>query len=202
MKSLLNAIEKFKIISIILSFAITPTVVLAESNAKVEIPVSCDYACEVKIEKESDNAPMPENDIISITSAGKEIPFIFKSVSLGTYVYRIYQYKNLDPSVNADKTVYEVTVSVTLNEKSEIETVITAKDKSTGEKPYKIHFTGNKIPTPPPGKTPEPKKPEFSEVNTGEGSNFNVVLPVLSIVAGILLAIFTKIHFSSEKGGK
>ena len=107
---------------------------MAAGVAEVKIPVSVELSGEKPSPDETytiilqgeDEAPMPEENTITVTGAGKaEFPAVEYSVP-GVYTYSVSQQPGKLENGHYDNTVYYVKVTVTNGESGDLEAVVAA----------------------------------------------------------------------------
>lgn len=118
----------------VLCLTVFPISAVAAGVAEVKIPVSVELSGEKPSPDETytiilqgeDEAPMPEENTITVTGAGKaEFPAVEYSVP-GVYTYSVSQQPGKLENGHYDNTVYYVKVTVTNGESGDLEAVVAA----------------------------------------------------------------------------
>ena len=118
----------------VLCLTVFPISAMAAGVAEVKIPVSVELSGEKPSPDETytiilqgeDEAPMPEENTITITGAGKaEFPAVEYAVP-GVYTYSVSQQPGKLENGHYDNTVYYVKVTVTNGESGDLEAVVAA----------------------------------------------------------------------------
>lgn len=157
--------------------------VFADETISAEIPVTCTYTADIKIEAVSKDAPMPESDTLSI-SEKKPGKYVITYHVPGTYEYKVYQLPHKEKDVKIDDVVYEVVVTVYYDDADVLHASVVSKSSKTGAKPDKLHFD-NTRPSNPSNQT----NPPMNEANTGVGGENLLLKAGLPITAGVLMII-------------
>ena len=154
-----------------------PLSALAAEPVRVEIPVSVELSGEAPSPEETytvvlqavDNAPMPENNTLTITGAGTASFSAISYSTPGVYSYTVAQQAGSHERGHYDTTTYYVKVTVTVSEDGTLEAVVAARKDAqmTGEK-QSIIFTN----TYDPAETPtQPADPGDNGGSSGDGGN-------------------------------
>lgn len=153
----------------VLCLTVFPISAMAAGVAEVKIPVSVELSGEKPSPDETytiilqgeDEAPMPEENTITVTGAGKaEFPAVEYSVP-GVYTYSVSQQPGKLENGHYDNTVYYVKVTVTNGESGDLEAVVAAHtDAQMNSEKQDIGFVNSydpvDTPTPAPENTPTP----------------------------------------------
>ena len=174
------------------------TIVKAEENiAEIEIPITCETDCIVKIEAiEPTTSPLPSATEIKIDSS-KTSSFLISYKEVGNYNYKIYQPRTVSSDIDLDKTVYTVEVAINYGDDGKLAKSIIVKNASTGEKPDRILFRNKKSPVPTPSPTVSPTPTPaiqststgFREAPTGAEETNSIRTGIVFIGIGIILLI-------------
>ena len=124
----------------------------------------------IRIKSQDSNAPMPAQDSVKINQSGKG-SFKITITEPGTYVYRVYQEKGIDPNVKYDDTEYDVYVYVTNGDSNKLTYMVSVNYADTDTKPSSMDFgnESSKGSAPPEDETSEtPGKKEKTEVDPSE----------------------------------
>ena len=153
----------------VLCLTVFPISAMAAGVAEVKIPVSVELSGEKPSPDETytiilqgeDEAPMPEENILTVTGEGKaEFSPVEYSVP-GVYTYRVSQQPGNLENGHYDSTVYYVKVTVTNGESGDLEAVVAAHtDAQMNSEKQDISFVNSydpvETPTPVPENTPTP----------------------------------------------
>lgn len=162
----------------VLCLTVFPISAMAAGVAEVKIPVSVELSGEKPSPDETytiilqgeDEAPMPEENILTVTGAGKaEFPAVSYSVP-GVYCYTVSQQPGSLKKGHYDSTVYYVKVTVTNGDSGELEAVVAAHtDAQMVSEKQDITFVNTydpaDTPTPTPENTPTPS-PTYTPTST------------------------------------
>ena len=148
----------------VLCLTVFPISAMAAGVAEVKIPVSVELSGEKPSPDETytiilqgeDEAPMPEENILTVTGAGKaEFPAVSYSVP-GVYCYTVSQQPGSLKKGHYDSTVYYVKVTVTNGDSGELEAVVAAHtDAQMVSEKQDITFVNTYDPADTPTPTPE-----------------------------------------------
>lgn len=105
----------------------------------LEIPDSSKHTYEIAIESQSNNAPVPASDTLSITESGTG-EFTIEITEPGTFVYKVYEKTGTDINIVYDDTVYFVTVFVTNTEENSLNYAVAAINAEKNTKNDKVTF--------------------------------------------------------------
>ena len=198
-----------------------PAATAAGTEAEISVNVvltgdpSPASAFTVNIVPEND-APAPDETSKSVTlSSAKSQDVLTFKVAIATpgdYFYRIYQNPESIEGMKCDSTVYEVIISVRNDEAGGFETVITARNLSSLEKPDRIAFTNtyssgeqtSAVPSTssvPSATTSGGSSGGKTAPQTGDDSNQMLYL-VVSFVSLFLALIFTALYVEDKRGKK
>ena len=130
--------------------------VFAAESAVVEIPFTVENTAGTVVIETDGDLPLPSPCEFTDVTEGK---FSFSLEEPGDYAYRIYQKPGNESGVTYDETVYEVLVSVFVDEKEDLYAVVTLRIAGDSRKPEKVAFA-NILPEPEAPKDPkDPNKP-------------------------------------------
>lgn len=186
----------------------------AYDTSTVEIAVECagmkyfkDYEYKIAIEPQEDNAPMPEEDIISVAN-GTEGVFKIEVSEPDTFTYRIYEQKPKNKNINYDYREYFVTLFVTDNETGELSYSVSVNEFESDTKTGRVSFRDSErfvldasVDEESPEPESEPSVEESSVVSqtsetvfTGDGSNINITAAIMavSLITAVIAAISVK----------
>ena len=171
----------------VLCLTVFPISAMAAGVAEVKIPVSVELSGEKPSPDETytiilqgeDEAPMPEENTITITGAGKaEFPAVEYAVP-GVYTYSVSQQPGKLENGHYDNTVYYVKVTVTNGESGDLEAVVVAHtDAQMNSEKQDIGFVNSYDPVDTPTPVPEntatitntPIKPDSNPPASGTSS--------------------------------
>ena len=132
----------------VLCLTVFPISAMAAGVAEVKIPVSVELSGE---------KPSPDENILTVTGAGKaEFPAVSYSVP-GVYCYTVSQQPGSLKKGHYDSTVYYVKVTVTNGDSGELEAVVAAHtDAQMVSEKQDITFVNTYDPADTPTPTPSP----------------------------------------------
>ena len=138
--------------------------VMAEESIKAEITVTSNTDTKAVIEYSGD-MPEPSSKEISI-SANKKANFEIAVYDPGTYVYTVRQ-AGTDKDSKLDKSVYTVSLFVTIDAAGELHYEVYASKNGSRDKTSVITFTNDTAkPTPTPTPTVSPNNGRSSDKDT------------------------------------
>ena len=122
----------------------------AYTAVSADIPVTCldisgkDYTCEVTVEPEKSDCPMPEPAVLEINSSGSG-SFRIDITEPGTYTYKVCEKPGTDPGINYDESIYTVTVFVEHADNNELAYSVSASRTKSSYKSKTISFTNEPV---------------------------------------------------------
>ena len=160
---------------------VLPLQVFAMQETTVEIPFSIQNAKGTVIIEAIDDAPLPEVTKFQDVESGV---FEMTCSEPDTYRYLVYQIAGDEDNVSYDETVYDVIVSVLVNEAGALYSVVTVCIHGTTDKPDDLSFANEIIP-------PEESTSSTNPPKTGDDSNLPLLATILSIsIVGLALVLF------------
>ena len=164
----------------LLLMMLMPLQAFAMEEVAVEIPFTIENASGTVVIEAIDGAPLPEKTEYVDVTAGK---IVLSYGEPGDYAYKIYQKAGTQQDVTYDGTVYDVIVSVFVNEKGGLYTVVTVSVPGDSTKPDSLVFTNI---------LPEPKDPtgNANTPATGDQTHLSgwIMLAAVSF-AGVLVIV-------------
>ena len=137
-------------VSLLLLMVLMPMQAFAMEEVTVEIPFTIENASGTAVIEAIDGAPLPEETEFASVTEGV---FALSYGEPGDYAYKIYQKPGEVAGVTYDETVYDVVVSVFVNEEEGLYTVVTISIAGDANKPESVVFT-NILPEPGNPNTP------------------------------------------------
>ena len=185
----------------------------AYDTSTVEIAVGCaamkyfrDYDYQIVIEPMNENAPMPENNILSVANGTRGM-FKIDVTEPDTFTYRIYELKPKNKNINYDHREYLVTLFVTDNH-GELSCLLSVNESESDMKTGLVSFKDSErfvldsyIDEESPEPQSEPSVEESSSVSqpsetvsTGDNSDINrmAVIMAVSFVTAVVTVISVK----------
>ena len=98
----------------------------------------------ISIKSQTDYAPTPEQDTVTINDSGKG-EFIVNIEEPGTYVYRLYQEKGSEDNIVYDDTEYDVHVCVMSDDNGNLAYSVAVTLADSAEKPESVLFMNSRI---------------------------------------------------------
>ena len=162
-------------VSLLLLIMLMPMQAFAVEAATAEIPFTIENASGTVVIEAIDDAPLPEKTEFADVTEGT---FALAYGDPGDYVYKIYQKPGTEPDVTYDETVYNVVVSVFVDEDDEsLYTVVTISVAGNPSKPESVVFTNI---------LPETENPSGNPNTPPTGDETH--LPLWTVLAAISLA--------------
>ena len=122
---------------LVLMILMTSLPAMAEGSIKAEIPFTVEYAPGTVVMEALDGAPDPTPGRMEGKAEGT---FVVELTKPGNYAYTMVQLPGADENVTYDATVFEVDVSVMVNEDGSLYTTVTVSVAENTHKPEKIAF--------------------------------------------------------------
>lgn len=155
-----------KIIPVLLSFMLFIMMfvhVFAMENTTAEIAFTINDSPGSVVIEAIDNAPLPEQTKLNNVTEGS---FKMTYSEPDTYKYKIYQIAGTEENIKYDENVYNVTISVMVNEDGNLYTIVTISINDDMHKPNAIIFENEKfIEQETPSKTPQDTPQTSDESN-------------------------------------
>ena len=174
----------------------------AYDTSTVEIAVGCaamkyfrDYDYQIVIEPLNENAPMPENNILSVANGTRGM-FKIDVTEPDTFTYRIYELKPKNKNINYDHREYLVTLFVTDNQ-GELSYSLSVNESESDLKTGVVSFKDSErfvldasvdeeSPQSEPESEPSAEESSFvsqtsETVLTGDNSDINTMTVVMAI---------------------
>ena len=195
----MNSKRLITVITLLLSLIAIPIHAFAAEATTAEISFTVKNAPSTVVAEAVHNEPLPAQTVFEGVSEGK---FEFSFTEPGDYYYNIYQKQSTESNVTYDSTVYEVCISVFVNEAGELYSVSAVNAENSSEKTDNIVFenTSSELGSEPssepsqepnsePSTEPTTTASELSnsDSNTPQtGDNNNLVLWIVSLLASLL----------------
>ena len=210
----MNSKRLITVITLLLFLIAIPIHVFAAgAETTAEISFTVKNAPSTVVVEAIHNEPLPEQTVFEGVSAGR---FEFSFTEPGDYYYKIYQKQSTESNVIYDSTVYEVCISVFVNEAGELYSVSAVNVKDSSEKTDKIVFenTSSELGSEPSSEpSQEPNSEPSTESATTEsehsnsdsnapqtGDNNNLVLWIVLLLASLFgLTWFLFMRKKSDK---
>lgn len=194
----MNSKRLIIVITLLLLLIAIPIHVFAAEVTTAEISFTVKNASSTVVAEAVHNEPMPAQTAFEGVSAGR---FEFSFTEPGDYYYKIYQKQSTESNVTFDSTVYEVCISVFVNEAGEFYSVSAVNVEDSSEKTDKIVFenTSSELgsePSSEPRQEPNSKPSTESATTASElsnsdsntpqtGDNNNLVLWIVLLLASL-----------------
>lgn len=178
-------------ISLLLFIAVMPIQAFAMEDLTVEIPFKVENTPGTVVMEALDGAPSPAVAEFQNVTEGV---FALSVASPGDYNYRIYQIAGDESDVTYDDTVYNVTVSVFVNDSGELYAVVTFCIDGDSHKPDEVKFTNTLSEPEPTPSTPDDHDPP----QTGDNSHLELYM-ALMLISAILLMCTAILYIRDRK---
>ncbi len=151
---------------------------------------------QISIKSETDYAPVPEKNTVTVNDSGKG-EFIVTISEPGNYEYLLYQIKGSDENIKYDDTKYDVHVSVLSDENGKLTYSVAVTLADTDDKPESVEFKNatagaDKTTEAPPEKINPPVNKQ-TKIKTGDEVRlaFAMIMAMIAI-AGIITVVREK----------
>ena len=125
----------------------------AYTAVSADIPVTCldlsgkTYSCEIAIEPENSSCPLPDSDILEITSSNSG-SFSIEITEPGTFTYTVYEKPGTEPGINYDNKIYKVVVYVENTPEDELAYSVSVHETGSSYKSRKVSFQNEPVTEP------------------------------------------------------
>lgn len=180
---------------VVLCLTVFPISVFAAGDAEIKIPVSVELSGEKPSPEETytyvleafDDAPMPQESIVTITGSGKTAFDTITYQTPGIYCYTVTQQAGKNTRGHYDETVYYVKVTVINAEKGGLQAVVAAHtDPQMVSEKSDITFKNTYDAVKKVSNKTE------NTVQTGDSSDLNLMISLLCISGCVIGITFCK----------